>query len=180
MPHGGPIGVSDTQAFSSDIQYLARMGFSVLRVNYRGSGVRGKKFEGAGERQWGRGIEDDIEAAIDFVLQKGWVDEDRICTMGSSYGGYSALMLVIRRPDSYRCAASLMGVTDIALMFNSDDVWAGERVTEKMGGLWATPTKTTKNSDPIRPFISPIRSRFRCFSRTVIGIAAWTGIRWFE
>lgn len=139
MPHGGPIGIADVRAFSAEIQYLARMGYAILRVNYRGSGGRGRRFEKAGNRQWGRGIEDDIEAAIDHVVEQGWVDGDRICTTGASYGGYSALMLVVRRPDRYRCAASLMGVTDIALLFNADEVWGGSFVTDKMREIVGDP-----------------------------------------
>ncbi|MCR9094044.1 MAG: prolyl oligopeptidase family serine peptidase [bacterium] len=132
MPHGGPIGVADQLTYNTDVQYLARMGYAILRVNYRGSGGRGTRFEKAGNRQWGRGIEDDIEAAIDQVVSSGLVDGDRICTHGASYGGYSALMLVVRRPEAYRCASSLMGVSDIALMFNNDDVFLGERLVEGM------------------------------------------------
>lgn len=139
MPHGGPIGVSDVRDFSPDIQYLARMGYAILRVNYRGSGSRGKIFESSGHRQWGRGIEDDIEAAVDHVIANQWVDGARICVAGSSYGGYSALMLVVRRPEAYRCAASLMGVSDIALLFNADDVWAGDRTTEMMAEIVGDP-----------------------------------------
>lgn len=132
MPHGGPIGISDSRLFDPDIQYLARMGYAILRVNFRGSGGAGRSFEKAGNRQWGRGIEDDIEAAIDHVVARGWVDGDRICTTGGSYGGYSALMLVVRRPEAYRCASSIMGVTDISLMFNSDDVFMPTGTTEGM------------------------------------------------
>lgn len=139
MPHGGPIGVADRLTYNTDIQYLARMGYAILRVNFRGSGDRGRSFRTAGNRQWGRGIEDDIEAAIDQVVEKGLVDGDRICTHGASYGGYSALMLVVRRPDAYRCASSLMGVSDIALMFNHDDVFLGERGIETMEEIVGSP-----------------------------------------
>lgn len=139
MPHGGPIGVADVRVFNPEIQYLARMGFSVLRVNYRGSGARGRGFSESGRRQWGRRIEDDIEAAIDHVVAQGVVDRDRICTMGASYGGYSALMLAVRRPDAYRCAASLAGVTDIAHLFNADDLWGGEIVTKAMSEIVGDP-----------------------------------------
>ena len=141
MPHGGPIGVTDTRQFSPEIQYLARSGYAILRVNFRGSGSQGAKFERAGRRQWGRGIEDDIEAAIGHVVASGKVDGDRICTHGASYGGYSALMLVVRRPDAYRCASSLMGVSDIALMFNNDDVWLSEDSQSRMQEIVGDPEK---------------------------------------
>lgn len=141
MPHGGPIGIADRRRYSSDVQYLARSGFAVLQVNYRGSGGFGRRFEQAGHRQWGRGIEDDIERAVDHVLASGQVDGERMCVVGSSYGGYSALMMVIREPRRYRCAASLSGVTDIALMFNVDAVTGGELLTSRMEKIVGDPDR---------------------------------------
>jgi len=139
MPHGGPIGIADLRGYSGNVQYLARSGFAVLRVNYRGSGGYGRAFEKAGQRQWGRGIEDDIDDAVAHAVAQGWVDGNRMCTVGGSYGGYSALMTVIRHPDRYRCAASLNGVTDIALMFNVDELTGGETLTAVMAEIVGDP-----------------------------------------
>jgi dipeptidyl aminopeptidase/acylaminoacyl peptidase len=141
MPHGGPIGMADVRGYSSDVQYLARSGFAVLQVNYRGSGGYGRRFQEAGHRQWGRGIEDDIETAVDHVLASGRVDGGRMCVVGASYGGYSALMMVIREPKRYRCAASLSGVTDIALLFNVDSVTGGEILTSQMEKIVGDPDR---------------------------------------
>jgi len=55
-----------------------------------------------------------------------------MCVVGASYGGYSALMSVIRHPKRYRCAATLAGATDIALLFNSSDWAMSETLREKM------------------------------------------------
>ncbi|MEO1035099.1 MAG: prolyl oligopeptidase family serine peptidase [Pseudomonadota bacterium] len=119
MPHGGPIGVSDDRHYSPDVQWLARNGYAVLRVNYRGSSGYGKEFMSAGMRQWGRGIEDDIEAATDLALARyERLDGERVCIYGASYGGYSALQSLVRSPERYRCAASFAGVSDLPLMFS--------------------------------------------------------------
>ncbi len=139
MPHGGPIGIADLRGYSGEVQYLARSGFAVLQVNYRGSGGQGRRFQEAGHRQWGRGIEDDIETAVAHVVASGRIDGDRMCAVGASYGGYSALMMVIRDPHRYRCAASLSGVTDIALLFNVDAVTGGELLTSQMKKLVGDP-----------------------------------------
>lgn len=118
MPHGGPIGVRDSRYFSGDVQWLARNGYAVLQVNYRGSSGYGKEFIEAGLREWGRGIEDDIDAAVMHALQRyPQLDRERIGIFGASYGGYSALMSVIRNPELYQCAASFAGVTDLTLLF---------------------------------------------------------------
>jgi dipeptidyl aminopeptidase/acylaminoacyl peptidase len=131
LPHGGPIGVSDTRYFSSEVQWLAFNGYAVLQVNYRGSGGYGENFRNAGLRQWGRGIEDDIEAAVHKVLADyPGIDGDRVGIFGGSYGGYSAIMSVIRNPELFKCAASFAGVMDLTLLFKRSDVVHNEHLRE--------------------------------------------------
>jgi dipeptidyl aminopeptidase/acylaminoacyl peptidase len=121
LPHGGPIGVRDDLSFDPLLQYIVLDGVAVLKVNYRGSSGYGRTFLEAGKREWSRGIEDDIDAAVDAVVERGLVDPGRICVAGGSYGGYSALVIAIRRPDRFRCVATLNGVTDVPLLFQSSD-----------------------------------------------------------
>jgi dipeptidyl aminopeptidase/acylaminoacyl peptidase len=120
-PHGGPIGVADEPGFNEAVQFFASAGYAVLQVNYRGSSGFGRDFEESGWRQWGRGIEDDIDAAVETVLAEDIVDASRLCIVGESYGGYSALISTVRHPNRYRCAASMAGVTDIALLLDTSD-----------------------------------------------------------
>jgi dipeptidyl aminopeptidase/acylaminoacyl peptidase len=123
LPHGGPIGVSDDRYFSSEVQWLAHNGYAVLQVNYRGSRGYGEEFKNAGLRQWGRGIEDDIEAAVRRVLADyPRIDADRVGVFGGSYGGYSAVMSVIRNPELFKCAASYAGVMDLTLLFTQSEL----------------------------------------------------------
>ena len=118
MPHGGPIGISDERYFSGEVQWFAQNGYAVLQVNYRGSGGYGQEFQNAGLRQWGRGIEDDIEAAVKkAIADHPIIDANRIGIFGASYGGYSAMMSVIRNPELFKCAASFAGVMDLTLLF---------------------------------------------------------------
>ena len=78
-------------------------------------------------QQWGRLIEDDIESAVDTVISRDVVDQNKICIFGISYGGYSALISAIRRPDLYKCAISYAGVTDIPLLFSEHGITDKER-----------------------------------------------------
>jgi dipeptidyl aminopeptidase/acylaminoacyl peptidase len=118
LPHGGPWRIRDARSFDPLVQSLAAGGFAVLQVNYRGSSGRGQAFLDAGKQQWGKGIEQDLEAAVDEVVRRGLVDGDRVCIAGGSYGGYSALMSVIRSPTRYRCAISLNGPTDLLFEYH--------------------------------------------------------------
>lgn len=121
FPHGGPIGVADTLGFDPEVQFLASLGYAVLRVNYRGSDGYGRAFREAGRRNYGTLIEDDIGAAIDEVLAKYPLDRTRICAVGSSYGGYSAMVMAMRWPDRFRCVVSIAGVADRILFFTASD-----------------------------------------------------------
>ncbi|MCB1643119.1 MAG: S9 family peptidase [Xanthomonadales bacterium] len=120
-PHGGPIGIADNRHFSPDVQLLAAEGFAVLQVNFRGSEGYGRAFREAGHRRLGREIEDDIDAAIQYALANHPLDGDRICVIGSSYGGYSALIAAVRWPERFRCVVSIAGVTDRLLRFTASD-----------------------------------------------------------
>jgi dipeptidyl aminopeptidase/acylaminoacyl peptidase len=121
MPHGGPIGVSDDRHFNRDVQFIASLGYAVLQVNYRGSDGYGKAFREAGYRNYGKLIEDDIDAAIKAALAAYPLDESKMCALGGSYGGYSAMVAAIRWPERFRCAVSIAGVSDRALFFTASD-----------------------------------------------------------
>lgn len=120
MPHGGPIGVQDTDEFDPTVQYLASRGYAVLRTNFRGSSGYGKSFSQNGVAELGAGIEQDISQAVSKVQQQYGIS--RLCAMGYSYGGYSAMMLAIKQPQLYRCVIAGFGVYDLPLLFNASNL----------------------------------------------------------
>jgi len=120
MPHGGPFGVRDAWGFDSRIQFLASRGYGVLQVNFRGSGGYGKSFERAGYGQWGLAMQDDLSDAVAWAVADGRADPGQICIFGSSYGGYAALMGLIKTPQLYRCGISFAGISDRMLMYRDD------------------------------------------------------------
>jgi dipeptidyl aminopeptidase/acylaminoacyl peptidase len=119
--HGGPIGIRDSLEFDPAVQFFASLGYAVLQVNYRGSEGYGRAFREAGKHHYGSLIEDDIDAATRVALQQFPLDAERICAVGASYGGYSALVSAIRWPQRFRCAVSISGVSDQILMFTASD-----------------------------------------------------------
>ncbi|WP_440224990.1 alpha/beta hydrolase family protein [Dokdonella sp. MW10] len=121
LAHGGPVGIKDTLHFERDVQFIASLGYAVLRVNFRGSGGYGKAFREAGYHNHGTLIEDDIDAALTRVLAEHPIDASRMCAIGFSYGGYSSLVSAVRWPDRYRCVVSTAGVSDRLLFFTASD-----------------------------------------------------------
>jgi dipeptidyl aminopeptidase/acylaminoacyl peptidase len=120
--HGGPHGPRDHWGFDAETQLFASQGFAVLRVNYRGSGGYGRKYQEAGYRHWGDRIMDDILDATRLVIKKGMVDSNRVCIYGGSFGGYAAMQSSIRAPELFKCAVGYDGVYDLTLMGNSGDM----------------------------------------------------------
>ena len=117
MPHGGPHGVRDWWEWDPEAQLLANHGIAVLKINFRGSGGFGTKFEYAGHKKWGAEIQYDIIDGVNYVIEQGYIDKDNMCIMGASFGGYSALQSAIVEPDLFKCAVGVFGVYDLPLMF---------------------------------------------------------------
>lgn len=113
--HGGPHS-RDSWGYDSDVQFFANRGYAVLQANFRGSSGYGDRFMAAGFRQWGRAMQDDLTDGVRELIRNGTVDAKRICIGGASYGGYAALMGVIREPELFRCAIDLYGPTDLTYM----------------------------------------------------------------
>lgn len=119
MPHGGPIGVFDSPYFDSLTQFFTIQGFAVLRVNFRGSGGRSQQLREAGRKEWGNLMLNDIHQVTRAALAYGDLDPSRVCLFGISYGGYAATMLLIKHPETYRCAVAVAGVYDLNLYLQS-------------------------------------------------------------
>jgi pimeloyl-ACP methyl ester carboxylesterase len=128
MPHGGPIGTRDYNLFSREVQYLSNRGFSILRVNFRGSVGFGKAFQEDGVGEFGQQIESDISLVVEHVLGKH--QYDNVCAIGSSYGGYSSFMLAKKHPDIYKCIVAKFGVYDLPLLFNYSNIRSGKEFGE--------------------------------------------------
>jgi dipeptidyl aminopeptidase/acylaminoacyl peptidase len=124
LVHGGPwvrgSTWGDTGLDMSTARWLASRGYQVLLPSFRGSTGFGKRFVQASRGQFGLAMQDDLDDALDALIQRGDADPRRLCIMGSSYGGYAALMAAARTPDRYRCAVAGFPVSDIARQLTSD------------------------------------------------------------
>jgi len=126
LPHDGP-SLQDTRAFDPIVQLLASRGYAVLQVNYRGSSGRGLQMSAASDGEWGMRMQDDLTDATRWAIDQRIADPNRICIFGSGYGGYAALMGVIREPRLYRCAVGLGGYYDLELLLEERDFSFDER-----------------------------------------------------
>lgn len=115
QPHGGPES-HDSIGFHWRAQYFASKGYLILQPNFRGSSGFGKDFMHAGRGKWGKEMQDDVTDGVSYLVNQGYADPKRVCIMGASYGGYSALAGGAFTPDIYRCVVSVNGVSDLPRM----------------------------------------------------------------
>jgi dipeptidyl aminopeptidase/acylaminoacyl peptidase len=110
--HGGP-WARDTYGYDAEHQWLANRGYAVLSVNYRGSSGFGKAFINAGDMEWGGRMHDDLIDAVRWAVAEGIAEPDRVAIYGGSYGGYAALVGATFTPETFRCAISVVGPSNL-------------------------------------------------------------------
>jgi len=110
--HGGPWH-RDTWGYNPEAQWLANRGYVCLQVNFRGSTGYGKEFLNAGNKEWGGAMQDDLTDAVQWAIDQGYADPERVAIYGHSYGGYAALAGATFTPDLYACAVATMGPSNL-------------------------------------------------------------------
>jgi dipeptidyl aminopeptidase/acylaminoacyl peptidase len=89
-------------------------------MNFRGSLTYGREFWEAGFKQWGRGtMQHDITDGVEWLIQEGIADPNRIAIYGGSYGGYATLAGLTFTPDLYAAGISYVGPSNLFTLFNS-------------------------------------------------------------
>ncbi len=119
MPHGGPWS-RDTWGYDSYAQFFANRGYAVLQPNFRGSTGYGKEFLNDGNEEWGTGaMQHDITDGVQYLIEQGIADPDRVGIFGGSYGGYATLAGLTFTPDVYAAGASYVGPSNLITLMNS-------------------------------------------------------------
>ncbi|MGB1984521.1 MAG: alpha/beta hydrolase family protein [Porticoccaceae bacterium] len=124
LPHGGPES-HDSLQFDWLAQYLAAKGYMVLQPNFRGSDGFGFALRDSGYGEWGKKMQDDVSDGVAALIKAGYVDPNRVCIMGASYGGYSALAGGAFSPELYRCVIAIASVSDLPLLLKTQKFITG-------------------------------------------------------
>lgn len=122
--HGGPHGsFGDAWSYRWNPQVWAGMGYAVVMVDFHGSSGYGEAFAESIVGHWGdRPLED---------LQKGWaaalarypyLDGERACVLGGSYGGYMVSWIAGNWKEPWKCLVNHAGIVENRMMALTTDI----------------------------------------------------------
>ena len=130
MVHGGP-WLSYRWTFDPLAQILASRGYTVLKLNYRGSAGYGNRFREAAVGELAGRVQEDVEDAFHWAAREGHADPSRLAMLGDSFGGFCVLSAMIRDRLPVRAGVVLAGVVDTEAMVDENTFSAAGR------SLWA-------------------------------------------
>ena len=116
--HGGPQGAwGDDWSYRWNPELFAANGYVVIMINFHGSTGYGQKFIDAINGDWGGAPYEDLMKGLDYAEQTyPFIDKNRECALGASYGGY-AINWILGHTDRFKCLVSHDG------MFNAESSW---------------------------------------------------------
>ena len=118
LVHGGPQGAwGDDWSFRWNPELFAANGYVVVMINFHGSTGYGQKFIDAINGDWGGAPFEDLMKGLDYAEKTySFIDKDRECALGASYGGYMTNW-ILGHTDRFRCIVTHDG------MFNTFSAW---------------------------------------------------------
>jgi dipeptidyl aminopeptidase/acylaminoacyl peptidase len=148
--HGGP-NLQDDHSFAFEgyqfkRQLLAASGFVVLGVNYRGSSGRGDTFSRAIFADWGHKEVEDLMAGVDYLVQQGIADPDKLGIGGWSYGGMLT-DYTIASDKRFKAALSGAGTANPLGMYAADQYYI--QYNKELGDPWRTADLYLKLAYPL-------------------------------
>ncbi len=125
VAHGGPESHYKNgwlTGYSSPGQMAAARGYAVFYPNYRGSTGRGVEFTKAHQGDGGGAEFDDVLAGVDYLIERGIADPDRVGITGASYGGYFTAWGSTRHSERFAAGVMFVGISDQLSKTGTSDI----------------------------------------------------------
>jgi len=126
--HGGPQGAwGDSWSYRWNAQLFAANGYVVVMINPRGSTGYGQRFIDEINGDWGGNAYIDLMRGLDYVERTyPYVDKDRECALGASYGGY-AVNWILGHTNRFKCLVSHDGMFNTESAYGTtEELWFNE------------------------------------------------------
>ncbi|WP_340103974.1 S9 family peptidase [Rhodohalobacter sp. 8-1] len=123
--HGGPEAHYDNgwlTAYSMPGQMAAAKGYGVFYPNYRGSTGRGIEFAYSSQGDLAGAEFDDIVDGVDYLINQGVADADRIGVTGGSYGGYASGWMATHYSDRFAASVMFVGISNNISKWGTSDI----------------------------------------------------------
>lgn len=129
LVHGGPQG-SFGNMFNErwNAQLYAAKGYAVVMVDFHGSTGYGQAFTDAISRDWGGKPLEDLKKGFEYITKThSWIDGNRACALGASYGGYMMNWIAGNWPEGFKCLVNHAGLYDMPSFYGStEELWFPE------------------------------------------------------
>ena len=138
--HGGPQGsFGDDFHYRWNPQVYAGAGYAVVTVDFHGSTGYGQAFTDSITGDWGGKPLEDLQKGLAAALERyDFLDGERVCGLGASYGGYMVNWIAGRWPDRFDCLVNHDGIFDLRSMYyTTEELWFPE--WEFGGPYWENP-----------------------------------------
>ena len=139
--HGGPQGAwGDAWSYRWNPELFAANGYVVVMVNPRGSTGYGQKFLEQVSGDWGGRSIEDLMKGLDYAEQHyPFIDKNRECALGASYGGFAANWL-LTHTDRFKCIVTHDGMYNPQSAFGTtEELWFNEWEFRPLAGPSKTP-----------------------------------------
>jgi dipeptidyl aminopeptidase/acylaminoacyl peptidase len=143
--HGGPQGAMTNEFhYRWNPQTYAGRGFAVVTINFHGSTGYGQAFTDAISGDWGGKPLEDLQKGWAAALEKyAFLDGNRACALGASYGGYMIYWMAGNWNQPWKCFVDHDGVFDNRMMaYSTEELWFSE--WENRGTQWEHPENYEK------------------------------------
>lgn len=123
--HGGPEAHYSNgwlTDYSDPGQLMAARGYAVFYPNYRGSTGRGRAFATVSQSDLAGAEFDDIVDGVDYVIDTGLADADRIGVTGGSYGGYATAWMSTYYSDRFAAGVMFVGISNNLSKWGTSDI----------------------------------------------------------
>ena len=127
--HGGPqVSMQNLWTYRWNAQTFAGGGYAVVMIDFHGSPGYGQAFTDSISRDWGGKPLEDLQKGLAAALQKyPWLDGERVCALGASYGGFMMNWIEGNWPDRFRCIVNHDGLFDQrAMYYTTEELWFPE------------------------------------------------------
>ena len=148
--HGGPQGSSSNSFhYRWNPQTYAGQGFAVVMVDFHGSTGYGQDFTDSISGDWGGKPLEDLKLGLEAALERyDFLDGDRVCALGASYGGYMINWIAGQWPKRFRCLVNHDGLFDNRSMYyTTEELWFPEW---EHGGPYFESAETHEKYNPAR------------------------------